>query len=514
MKFLLTQIFLLVFTIIWSQPNIQWQKTIGGQANDIIEKITIFENGYVLGGTSNSNISGEKTQNSWGSVDCWILILNSDGQIQWQKTIGGSLSDVLYDVKVTSDNKLIIAASSSSDISGDKTENSKGGFDYWLFKLNIIGDIQWQKTIGGNSSDFLVSVQETSDGGYILGGQSNSNISGDKTENSRGVNGSYDYWIIKTNAVGNIQWQKTIGGESIDELHIIKQTFDGGFIVGGQSSSNISYEKSENCRGDFDYWILKLNENGLIEWQRTLGGTGGEYLNDIIQTNDGNFLIGGFSNSDISGDKTENSKGGFDFWTLKLNPSGETLWQKTIGGSDADFLYSVIETTDNHYLLSGSSHSSISGDKSENSRGSVDFWILKINDSQEIIWQKTIGGDQADTIYSIKQTDDHGFFIGGNSRSNISGEKTQNCRGETDYWVMKLQPDVLSIDENNISKTKVFPNPTSKTLNFTLNDNFSNGTISISDISGRILKSFSFRSKSFSIDIEGNSGIYFATVKN
>ncbi|MBK6641635.1 MAG: hypothetical protein IPG39_10545 [Bacteroidetes bacterium] len=137
-----------------------------------------------------------------------------------------------------------------SDISGDKSENSKGVADYWVVKTNGAGIIQWQKTIGGSLSDELISMMQTSDGGYILGGHSFSGISGDKTENS---NGDTDIWIVKIDNVGNILWQNTIGGSSYDYLFSIQQTIDGGYIMGGRSSSNISGDKTEDCIGYTDF---------------------------------------------------------------------------------------------------------------------------------------------------------------------------------------------------------------------------------------------------------------------
>ena len=183
-------------------------------------------------------------------------------EIEWQNTIGGSLPDYLNCMQQTSDGGFILAGSSQSGISGDKTEDSQGGSDYWVVKLDAFGNIQWQNSIGGNSDDYLTSIQQTIDGGYILGGYSNSGISGDKTENYQGL---YDYWVVKLDATGNIQWQNTIGGNSWDELISIQQTNDGGYILGGHSSSGISGDKTENSQGDYDYWVVKLtNKISLI----------------------------------------------------------------------------------------------------------------------------------------------------------------------------------------------------------------------------------------------------------
>ncbi len=242
--------------------------------------------------------------------------------------------------------------------------------------------IQWQNTIGGSSADWIHSIEQTTDGGYILGGFSDSNISGDKTENS---NGGRDYWLVKTDASGNIQWQNTIGGNDWDDLHSIQQTADGGYILGGESNSNISGDKTENCVGfGSDYWIVKTDASGSIQWQNTIGGSSGESFNTIQQTADGGYILGGYSGSNISGDKTENCIGGDDFWIVKTDDSGNIQWQNTIGGNSGDRLNSIQQTPDGGYILGGDSYSGISGDKTENSNGSFDYYPNAFSNSSTI----------------------------------------------------------------------------------------------------------------------------------
>jgi hypothetical protein len=170
--------------------------------------------------------------------------------------------------------------------------------------------------------DLLRYVQQTTDGGYIVGGSSSSPISGDKTQDSIGWD---DYWIVKTDSLGNIMWQNTIGGTHWDKLETIHQTTDGGYILGGISLSNISGDKTENCIGGWDFWVVKTDSIGNILWQNTIGGDSDEGSNVTNQpllelTSDGGYILGGFSESNISGDKTENSMGLFDYWIVKLTP--------------------------------------------------------------------------------------------------------------------------------------------------------------------------------------------------
>ncbi len=215
-----------------------------------------------------------------GGYDYWVIKLNSEGSIEWQNTIGGDSYDYLYSLQQTSDGGYILGGWSSSDISGDKTESSLIE-DYWVVKLNSTGVIEWQNTIGGNSLDNLYAIQQTEDGGYILGGWSSSDISGDKTEAS---NGFQYYWVVKSNATGNIQWQNSIGGSQLDELYSLEQTSDGGYILGGRSKSSISGDKTENSNGLYDYWVVKINTSGDIEWDNTIGGNYVDEFQSIHQT--------------------------------------------------------------------------------------------------------------------------------------------------------------------------------------------------------------------------------------
>ena len=509
--------------------EIEWQNTIGGGGNDELYSIKqTTDGGYILGGTSRSNISGDKTENNWDTTqtraDYWIVKTDALGNIQWQNTIGGSGHDELYSILQTTDGGYIMGGRSTSLISGDKTENTVGGDDYWIVKTNSSGNIQWQNTIGGSGNDWLYSIKQTTDGGYILGGWSFSNISGDKTENSNGLE---DYWIVKTDSLGNIQWQNTIGGGNSDILYSIQQTTDEGFILGGYSNSNISGDKSENRIGDYDFWIVKTDSSGNIEWQNTIGGNNSDWLNSIQQTTDGGFILGGRSNSNISGDKTENSwNNSNDYWIVKTDNSGNIQWQNTIGGNSYDYIYSIQQTTDGGFFLGGNSNSNISGDKTELSMGGYDYWIIKTDTSGNIQWQNTIGGSGNDVIWSIQQTIDGQYILGGWSNSNISGDKTENSIGLSDYWIVKICDSLstislcsavsvneLVIDNNEVD---VFPNPAKDELNIQLNNSKANNlrTVSIFDVLGNTVLSKQSATANCKLPTAHFSkGIYFVEVK-
>ncbi|MFI5218273.1 MAG: T9SS type A sorting domain-containing protein [Bacteroidia bacterium] len=508
MKNIYKKIFLLILNSTFSiynsfsqtAPAIEWQNTIGGSNADALYSLQqTNDGGYILGGLSMSNISGDKTENCFGTHDYWIVKVDDSGTVQWDKTIGGSDFDWITSIQQTFDSGYILGGSSESDISGNKTENNCGTTfnypDYWIVKTDSTGNIQWQNNIGGSSVDYLESIRQTAYGGYIFGGSSISQMSCDKTENS---NGGYDYWIIKTDASGNIQWQNSIGGNQEDLCNSMQLTTDGGYILGGTSYSNISADKTENCNGDSDYWIVKLDSSGNIQWQNTIGGNKYDELYSLQQVDDGGYILGGYSESNISGDKMENCIGGIgfgDFWIVKTDSVGNTQWQNTIGGSDLDELHSIQQTSDGGYIIGGFSLSNISGDKTENSNGGNDYWIVKLDSSGNIQWQNTIGGNSLDQFSSLQQASDGGYILGGTSYSNISGDKTENNIGNGDFWILKLFPDTITGISNLQSSTyniQFSPNPliTQSTLTFS-NSQKNIFHFTLYDITGRVTETVS-----------------------
>lgn len=441
--------------------TIQWQNTIGGNDTDWVDFIELTNDGnYISGGYSHSDISGDKTENSRGQGDYWILKIDDiSGTILWQKTIGGNNFDHLTSAKQTKDGGYILGGYSSSGISGEKTQNSRGSDDYWVVKLDANRNIVWDKTYGGTGTDRLTSIIETADGGYLMGGSSDSNISGEKNENSRG---EIDMWLIKIDASGTIVWQKTFGGSKSDWIQSIIQNTNNDYLLAGSSHSDISGDKTQNSKGVGDYWVLKIDASGTIVWQKTIGGNNGDYAKSIVATSDGNYIIGGDSFSNASGDKNQNTiANSNDIWLIKINDSGQLLWQKDIGGNSTDIFDNMRLTTDNGLILGTMSYSDISGSKTEASRGDRDYWIIKLDSNGILEWDKTLGGDNLDQTQSIVQAKDGGFVTVGWSRSNISGDKTENKSGLQDFWVVKIK-----VCSQNLSATSNSPICENKAIQF------------------------------------------------
>mgnify|MGYP000980357507 CR=1 FL=1 len=290
-----------------SSGDIEWQKCLGGTDNDFANSIQQSnDGGFIVAGFKESNESD--MSGNHGAIDALVVKLNSSGDIEWQKCLGGTDYDSAHSIQQISDGGFIVAGRTRSN-NGDVSGNH-GACDAWVVKLNSSGDIEWQKCLGGTDNDYANSIQQTSDGGFIVAGGTHSN-DGDVSGN----HGRDDAWVVKLNSTGDIEWQKCLGGTDNDFANSIQQSSDGGFIVAGETKSNDG-DVSGN-HGVYDYWVVKLNSSGDIEWQKCLGGTDYDYAYSIHQTSDGGFIVAGNTASndgDVSG-----NHGASDAWVVKLN---------------------------------------------------------------------------------------------------------------------------------------------------------------------------------------------------
>ena len=286
---------------------IEWQKCLGGSLFEGGQNIQeTSDGGYILASYSNSN-DGDATAVN-GSLDVWVVKLSNVGVIQWQKCLGGSAVDISASIQQTMDGGYILASySGSNDID---VFGNHGGADAWIVKLNSAGLIEWQRCIGGTGSDFGWYIQQTTDGGYVFAGSTDSN-DGDVSGN----HGSNDVWVVKLNAIGIIQWQKCLGGTGSEGAEGIEQTSDGGYIVIGNTTASADGDVSGN-HGITDVWTVKLTDTGTLQWQRCLGGTGTDFGYSIQLTTDGGYVFAGHTDSndgDVSG-----NHGAADVWVVKF----------------------------------------------------------------------------------------------------------------------------------------------------------------------------------------------------
>ena len=312
----------------------------------------------------------------------------------------------------------------TQSVNGDITTNH-GVVDVWVIKLAFDGNIQWQKTLGGSSIEVGNSIQKTTDGGFIIAGYTLSN-DGDVSGN----HGSTDCWIVKLDSNGDIQWQKTLGGSQEDRATAIQQTQDGGYIFAGHTNSSDG-DVSTN-HGVNDFWVVKLSSTGTIEWEKALGGTGADEAYSISQTSDGGYVIGGATrsnNGDVSG-----NNGNTDYWVVKLTNSGTIEWQKALGGTGADDGRLAYQTSDGGYLVAGTQGS---GDGQVSvSLGWTDYWIVKLNQTGDIQWEKSLGGSEQDVLGALLLTEDGGCVLSGFTESKDGDVMNNNVI--FDIWVVKL----------------------------------------------------------------------------
>jgi len=395
---------------------VQWARTYGGTSEDsVAEMYPIQETrdgGYIVAGITESFGAGDE--------DFWVLKLRSSGNIEWQRTYGGSSRDSSRSIQQTSDGGYIIAGATESFGAGDA--------DIWILKLTSSGDIEWQRTYGGTHWDGFPDIKEAKDGGYVVAGGTESFGAGD-----------WDFWILKLTSSGDIEWQRAYGGSLRDGYCHLQATSDGGYIVAGFTESF--------AVGVRDFWILKLTSAGDIEWQQTYGGSRWEGVNAIQLTNDGGYIVAGLT--------MEFGQVG-NFWILKLASSGDIEWQRAFGGAFMDYPWSIQQTSDGGYVVTGYTESF---DQTERW---LDISVLKLTSAGDIDWEETYGGGGDDAAWGIQQTSDGGYIVAG----YYGGA---NLGAGYDLIILKLDPNgdigpdcgLLGSPDNSVNETSYSPSDTS-----------------------------------------------------
>jgi len=350
--------------------NLIWQQTFGGSKDDRgADLINTSDGGFALLGYSNS--SDNNLASNAGSQDFWVLKLSPEGEINWQKTFGFSGRDYGTALLETKDGGFLItgvldvSASNGQGIAKNKMVTHAEG-DFWALKIDAAGILEWSNYYGGSFTDTPLGVVATADNGFIMVGSSDSNDV-DITNNK----GSYDFWVIKISSDGTLVWDKSFGGSEIDEARAICSTHDGNFMVVGDTRSSDSDITINN--GGADVWILKISSEGNLIWEQTIGGASFDVARSISMTQDHGFVIAGSSRSSDYG---FTNQGQNDALVLKIDAEGVLEWQQTVGGSEIDFLYDAIELKDKTIIAVGESNSS-DGNITIN-KGFSDALILKI----------------------------------------------------------------------------------------------------------------------------------------
>ncbi len=452
-------------------PAVEWQRNLGGSQSDFANSVAqTTDGGYIICGTTFSN-NGDVFGNH-GQADIWVVKLDALGTIQWQRCLGGTGFDFGRSVLQRTDGGYLVlgtTSSSNGDVSGNHGES-----DIWLAKLDASGALLWQRCYGGTLAESAWDIKITPDG-YVIVGESQSS-DGDLTTNA----GAGDYWILKVDEEGAIQWQRSYGGSFFDGASRVALTADGGYIVNGYTESNNG--DVGGFHGFRDYWVLKLDAQGMLQWQRPCGGSGDDWGSSITEMDNGDILATGYSMSQ-DGDVTP----GIliqDVWTIRLSAMGEVLDDRSYGGSNIDFGGNLMALNDSGLIYWGSS-SSNDGDVPGN-QGEVDGWVFRTDAQGDILWNLTMGGSQIDGWGALQATGDGGYILAGASQSN-DGDLPGN-HGSSDFWVVKLGPDPLSVHEVlHEESLRVFPNPSSDRIQVELPTSMRNAHWQLHDVHGKVV---------------------------
>jgi len=408
MKIKILVIIVLLYFTSFLPLNAQWARTYGGSEDDFAYSIQqTSDGGYIVAGVTDSFVDE--------SGDIWILKLASDGTIEWQKTYGRGYGDGAYSIQQTSDGGYVVAGYYPTV-----------GWNIWVLKLSSDGNIEWQKYYGeSDAGEIAYSIQQTNNGGYIV-------ISEIRYYDPL----RHDISVLKLASNGDMEWYKAYRGSEHEYAYSVQQTSDGGYVVAGQTDSFGA--------GNSDIWILKLASDGTIEWQKTYGGYASDGANSIQRTVDGGYVV--------AGETSSFGAGSTDIWVLKLSSDGTIEWQKTYGGSQRDEASFIQQTVDGGYV--------VAGETSSFGAGSTDIWVLKLSSDGTIEWQKTYGGYASDAASSIQQTVDGGYIVAG--FTNTYGV------GKPDILILKLSsngdidPACNFVNESNadVSDSSISPTDT------------------------------------------------------
>ncbi|MCK4233789.1 hypothetical protein KAX75_05135, partial [candidate division WOR-3 bacterium] len=346
---------------------ITFERWYGGINIDIGNSVVqTFDGGYI--------VTGYTASFGAGSNDVYLVKTDSLGDTIWTKTYGCTSWDAGYSVIQTSDGGYIIA--------GNTDSFGSGSFDIYLIKTDSLGDTVWTKTYGGDEFDKGSSVFQTSYDGYIIAGYTYSFGAGNS-----------DVYLIKTDSLGDTLWTKTYGGSEFDKSSSVFQTSNGGYIIGGYTQSFGT--------GEGDVYLIKTDSVGDTIWTKTYGGSNPDVGSSVAQISDGGYII--------SGGTTSFATGNSDVYLIKTDSFGDTVWTKTYGGTSWDVGYSVVQTYDEGYVVAAVTTSF--------GAGNYDVYLIKTDSLGDTIWTKTYGGTGGDIGYSVSQTSDRGYIIAGLTNS-------------------------------------------------------------------------------------------------
>ncbi|MDR2275817.1 MAG: T9SS type A sorting domain-containing protein [Sphingobacterium sp.] len=505
--------------------EILWQKDIQSSTQDFLSQVTTtIDQQYLVTGSSiqSDKFQLENKQNN--GYDFHLVKLNQQGEQAWEKYFSGNNHDYLSATVSTQDGGFLVAGTSYSDKGLDKKDDSKGGSDIWLIRINEFGDELWQKTMGTASDEEAKAVIQTTGLGFFVAGN---------VQNSLKGYGSKDVWITRLDKEGKELSQLIVGGNGLDELEKMIPTRDGGALLGiysrssevlGSGSATTPREtaspselrtsnpasrigKSTENFGEGDYWIVKLDKNGKIEWEKSFGGKGDDHIRTLALTSNG-YIIGGESRSERSGNKTVGIEEGTDLWLIALNERGDEQWQKSYNFKNRDILMgmSVIHSADEKsskgILLGGYTQAEGRIEKDDET-----FWMLYLDANGNEQWRKHVAGEsrqKEERLSDLKLNRDGSIMLAGTSAKEL---------GKENWKIVKLGDKQVT---DLIAKydIKIYPNPISDYAYVEIGFDFKEADIMLYDMSGRQLQSLKTKNRVTKIDTQALvQGAYLVTIK-
>jgi hypothetical protein len=509
MKFSLLFSFLTFYSIfvIAQSPTIAWQKTLGGVGVDdvhiVLEKPD--NSGYYIIGSTSSPAGFELTQGTHGNVDAWVICFNNFNQIEWEKVYGGTESDGLVTKAIIHNDKLFVVASSNSGISGNKTLDSFGSTDIWLLCLDLGGNILWQQAYGGTEGD-VGEIMVIRDGILYVLGHSTSGISGNKSTPNIGER---DFWLLKIDpSDGEKLDERTFGSELTDTPYAMSFDEDGNIYLFGSSDTGISGDKTIEGFGGKDLWLLKLNSNLEIINQACFGTSADEGTSGMIWY-ENNLYIASSASIGNNGSVGQTVLGTRDTWAFCLNEDLEIVWSYLYGGSDYDRTTEITIWDGKLALLGSSTSTASGIKQSPFYGGSGDYWLLFLDrETGGFIHEESYGGSGMEIATAITSLTNNNLIIAGISDSGISGLKTEPYRGgSSDIWILELNASaLLSVYEFDATSILIYPNPSSDVVYFQVPQELLNGHLELYSMDGKLIKSVFINEINFRLDLTDISG--------